>query len=154
MNFEEIWYRGGAALRMGAKSSRDQWGVWLELAGAIPGDEHVIPPAGGQKYDWAHKLAFRLSRLDLGKLGWALQRGEAGELVTLIHRYQGRSKRLQLVRAANGVVFVNGDAGAAESRIALPLDGEGAWRFAECLRLAYHAALQRTAFISEDGGGG
>lgn len=154
MNFEEIWYRGGSALRLGAKASRDQWGVWLELAGALPGHEHAIPAAGGQKYDWAHKLAFRLSRLDLGKLGWALQRAEAGELVTLVHRYQGRSKRLQLVRAANGVVFVNGEGSGTAPRIAVPLDGEGAWRFGECLRVAYHAALQRTAFVPDDGGEG
>lgn len=154
MNFEEMWYRGGSALRLGAKASRDQWGVWLELAGAFPGYEREIPAAGGQKYDWERKLAFRLSRLDLGKLGWGLQQGEVGELVTLVHRYQGRSKRLQLVRAANGVVFVNGEGSGTASRIAVPLDGEGAWRFGECLRVAYHAALQRTALVPDDGGGG
>lgn len=137
--FEEVWYRGAGALRLGGKCYQGEWGVWLELARARPGLEAVIPVEGSSKYEWAQKLAFRLSRQDLGKLGWALEQCQPGELLALVHRFRGVLKRLQVVRAANGAVFLNAQSEARSAAVAL--DGEGIWRLRRCLALAYQESL-------------
>lgn len=141
--FEEVWFRGSGALRLGAKVYRGEWGVWLEMARALPGKERIIPKEGGHKYDWKHKLVWRLSREDLGKLGWALEAPKQGKLVELIHQYQGRQKQLSIVPADNGVFFFNGrqNLSGDKTEISVPLGGDGIWKFRQCIRLAYEKAI-------------
>ena len=152
--FEEVWFRGAGALRFGAKVYRNEWSVWLEMAGALPGKERFIPKEGGHKYDWQeHKIAYRLSREDLGKLGWALDTPRPGKLLELIHQYQGRLKQLSIVLADNGVFFFNGrqslSGGKEDIFISVPLEGDGIWKLRQCIRLAYEEAicLQEKDFV-------
>lgn len=153
--FEEVWFKGSGALRLGAKVYRDEWGVWLEMARALAGSERIIPKEGGHKYDWERKLAYRLSREDLGKLGWALEAPKPGNLIELIHQYQGKRKLLSIVLADNGVFFFNGQQSLsgekAEIRISVPLAGDGIWRFRQCIRLAYEEAICRENEYAEHG---
>src|SRR5579863_1338197 len=143
-SFEETWFRSSGVLRLGGKLYRGEWGVWLEMAQALPGQERVIPKEGGRKYDWqGRKLAYRLSGEDLGKIGFALEHLQPGELVALVHRYQGKQKTLQMVMASNGVLFVNGQ--GEGFKVSVPLDGEGIWRLRRCIAIAYEETIcQRT----------
>ncbi len=140
---------------MGAKVYHDEWSVWLEMARAFAGTERIIPKEGGHKYDWNHKLAYRLSREDLGKLGWALEAPKPGNLVELIHQYQGRRKQLSVVLAENGVFFFNGQQSLLgkkeEFQVSVPLGGDGIWKFRQCIRLAYEEAVCQENEYAEHG---
>lgn len=144
--FEEVWFRGSGALRLGAKIYRDEWSVWLEMAGALPGKERFIPGEGGHKYDWENrKIAYRLSREDLGKLGWALEAPRPGKILELTHQYLGKQKQLQIALADNGAFFFNGrqsrPGGKAEIEISVPMGGDGVWKMRQCIRLAYEESV-------------
>lgn len=159
VSFEEQWFRGSAALRLGGKVYRGSWGVWMEMAATLPGREKTIPAAGGLKYDWENrKIAFRLSAEDLGKLGWALSSRSLGSPLTLRHRYQQRQKTLQLVFDEKGTLFLNAReepiSPSAKERekkaVSVPLSGDGLWKLRECIALAYreticHAASEHEA---------
>lgn len=148
--FEETWYRGSGALRLGAKVYHGEWAVWLEMARSLPGKEKGIPREGGHKYAWEHKVVFRLSREDLGKIGWALEsaagkpetgKPASGEILALIHQYQGRQKRLQIILAANGVLFINAQESGRKVEVPVPLAEDGIWKLRQCIRLAYEEAV-------------
>lgn len=152
--FEEVWFRGAGALRFGAKIYRNEYSIWLEMAGALPGKERAIPKEGEHKYDWQErKLVWRLSREDLGKFGWALEAPRPGKILELIHQYQGRQKQFSIVSADNGVFFFNGrqrhSGGTADILISVPLGGDGIWKLRQCIRLAYEEAicLQEKDFV-------
>lgn len=159
VSFEEHWFLGSAALRLGGKFYRGAWGVWMEMAGALPGREKTIPAAGGSKYDWENrKIAFRLSAEDLGKLGWALSSRGPGSPLTLRHRYQQRQKTLQLVFNEIGTLFLNAreepiSPSAKEGKrkaVSVPLSADGLWKLNQCIALAYreticHAASEHEA---------
>lgn len=137
--FEEIWHRGAAALRLSTKVYRGEWGAWLEMAKALPGRGRGIPSKGGSKYDWEHKFALRLSRDDLAKLAWAFEQRDVGDLISLVHHYQGTKKFLKIVLAQNGSYFLNGSKNAVT--VSVPIEKEGIWKMRTCLNLAYEEAL-------------
>src|SRR5581483_3971993 len=138
-SFEEHWYRGSAALRLGGKDYRGQWGVWLEIAGVLPELKNTLPIAGKPRYDWSHKFALHLSADDLGKLGWTLSSGRSGSLLTLYHRFRQKKKTLHLVLDEKGTLFLNaheeslapdGRPGEKSNRsLSVPLSDDGIWKF-------------------------
>lgn len=73
VEFEELWLRGSAAMRLSGKHYGGEYGVWLELASALAGKEKTIPEVGGRKYDWSGKICLKLTRYDLSKIGWAVE---------------------------------------------------------------------------------
>ncbi len=137
--FEETWYRGTGALRLGGKIYRGEWGVWLEMANTLSHMEKTIPENGRSKYDWNNKLAFRLSRDDLGKLGAAFERKQTGELLNLIHRHRQTNKTIKVVLASNGNYFMNGFGGSL--RTSIPLEPDAVWKLRICLKLAYEESV-------------
>ncbi len=137
--FEENWYRGSGALRIGMKVYQEEWSVWLEMAKTFPGMEKTLPRSGKSKYDWENKLVFRLSRDDLGKLGVAFNHTQGGELLNLVHRYRSRSKTIKVILANNGNYFINGYRGSLG--ISIPLEADAVWKLRICLKLAYEESL-------------
>lgn len=136
--FEENWYRGTGAFRIGGKVYCEEWGVWLEIAKTFIGMEKIIPRNGKSKYDWNNKLVFRLSRDDLGKLGVAFNRTRDGVLLNLVHRYRKRSKTIK-VTLKDGIYFINGYGGSLQ--ISIPMEPDAVWKLRICLKLAYEASL-------------
>lgn len=143
--FEEIWQKGSAVLRMSGKHFRGEYGVWLELAGALPGKEKIIPKAGGRKYDWEGKLVFRLSSDDLGKIGWGLEQPKKGSLVSLLHEYHEKRKQLDITMDGPARFFVSGQEGASGEeegkKISVLLDGGGFWKLRQCVRIGYEGVI-------------
>lgn len=157
ISFEEHWFRGSAALRLGGKYYRGAWGVWMEMAPARHGMQKPIPAAGGSKYDWQNrKIAFLLSAEDLGKLGWALSSGGQGTLLTLHHRYRQKQKTLQLVLDETGTLFLNAreedpsEREAEKKAVLLPLSKDALWRLNQCIALAYQETLCHAASEQEE----
>lgn len=157
-SFEEHWFRGSAALRLGGKFYRGEWGVWLEIAGILRGLKNAVPIAGKARYDWNGKIALHLSADDLGKLGWALSSGRKGSILTLHHRFHQKKKMLQLVIDEKGTLFLNaheesinpsGRTGEKMSRaLSVPLSEDGIWKFKQCIALAYQETVCHAVYES------
>jgi hypothetical protein len=139
--FEEHWQRGSAALRMSGKYFRGEYGVWLELAGALPGKEQIIPKAGGRKYDWEKKLVFRLSSEDLGRIGWGL----AAERIACLVAACVSKNELEITIDGPARFFVSGQEGASGKeegkKISVLLDGDGFWKLRQCVRIGYEGVI-------------
>jgi hypothetical protein len=154
--FEEIWLKGSAAMRLSAKRHRGEWGVWLELCRATEGMEKIIPTKGAQKYEWSDKLVFKLSGKDLSRIGCRLEAPQKGILVELFHYYGEKKKQLQIAMDAPERFFIKaqetpGPAAAAPSKVveigrvvSVLLDQSDIWALKVCISLGYRGMICHT----------